>query len=100
MFLLRLLKRLIYLAIFGSILYASSGYVKIHGKPARQYADEFFASTLWKEGSKDLRTWLGAVLRFAGDKVEEGISVNDEAKLKEIIEGDLRQQVEQVKNDH
>ncbi|MBI2344401.1 MAG: hypothetical protein HYV02_08735 [Deltaproteobacteria bacterium] len=97
MFLWRWFKRLIYLAIFGAILYAASGYIDIHGKPARVYADEFFRSDLWTEGTKDLRTWMAALLRVASKKIEEGVTPEDQEKLNAIIENDLREQIEGVK---
>ncbi len=88
---------MIIMALLVGGLYAASDYVDIHGVPARVKIDTFFHSSLWREGVKDMRTWLAAVLRVAGDKVEEGISSDDEQQLKNVIESDLRKQIEGVK---
>lgn len=98
MFLFRWLKRLVFLVILAGGLYAASGYVKIHGEPAKVHADRFFKSELWKEGSKDLRTWLASVLKLAGQKVEEGITPAEQNKLNELIESDLKQQIQGIKS--
>jgi hypothetical protein len=97
MFLWRWFKRAVFLVAIGLVGFAVSGYVDIHGKPARIYAQEFFASELWKEGVKDMRTWAASVLRVASHKIEEGVTPEDQAKLKSIIEGDLRNHIEGVK---
>lgn len=93
MFIFRFIRRMFYLAIFSGIVFYGSRYVTIEGKSARAWADEFFASAEWKEGSKDLRTWIGALLKLAGDKVQEGITPKDEAALRSVIANDLKQQL-------
>lgn len=97
MFLWRWFKRGMSLAIFAGVLYAVSGYVDIHGKPARAYVEGFFTSELWQEGTKDMRTWLAAVLRVASTKIEEGVTPAEQEQLDQLIESDLRKQIEGVK---
>ena len=99
MFLFRWLKRLVFFAILAGGLYVASGYVKIHGEPARAHADRFFKSELWKEGSKDLRTWLASVLKLAGEKVGEGITPEEQHKLNELIKSDLKSQIQGIKSE-
>lgn len=98
MFLWRWCKKLIFLGILAAIAYAVSGYVNFHGRPVRQQAQEFFASSLWREGVKDMRTWVAAVLRLATDKVEEGIEPADQEKLKAVIEEDLEARINAIKS--
>lgn len=93
MFLFRWIRKLIFLAILSGVAYYGSSYVNYHGTPVRKLADDFFKSAAWIEGSKDLRTWLAALLRMAGDKVQEGITPQDEKQLRQVIESDLRKQV-------
>ncbi len=93
MFILRFIRRLIYLAIFSGVVYVGSNYVKIEGTPIRKWADDFFHSQAWIEGSKDLRTWVGALLKLAGEKVQEGITPNDEAALRNVIATDVQKQL-------
>ena len=93
MFIFRWIRKLIFLAILAGVAYFGSSYVNYHGTPVRKIADDFLHSKEWIEGSKDLRTWLCALLRMAGDKVQEGITPQDEQKLRQVIESDLRKQV-------
>lgn len=97
MFLWRLTKRLIFWAGFVGAVYLASGYVNIHGRPARQHAETFLRSELWHEGVKDMRTWLAAILKVAGEKVEEGITEEDRAQLNHVIEADLESQIRALK---
>lgn len=97
MFLWRLVKRLIFWAGFAGALYLASGYVEIHGRPARAHAETFLQSELWHEGVKDMRTWLAAILKVAGEKVEEGITEDDRVQLDQVIEADLESQIRALK---
>lgn len=97
MFLWRWFKRLVSLAMLAGVLYAASGYIDIHGKPARSYLEGFLRSELWHEGTKDMRTWLAAVLRVASTKIEEGVTPAEQEQLDQLIESDLRKQIEGVK---
>ena len=89
MFLWRWFKKLCGFALFCAVIYVASSYVNVHGKPARTYIDEFFASELWQEGKRDLLTWAAAILHFAGDKVEEGITAADMKQLDDLIDIDV-----------
>ncbi len=97
MFLWRWFKRMVTLVMMAAILYAASGYINIHGKPARTYVEGFLKSELWQEGTKDMRTWLAAVLRGASTKIEEGVTPQEQKKLDQLIESDLGKQIETVK---
>lgn len=97
MFLWRWFKKLVSLAVFLGVVYVGSGFVKYEGKPARQYADEFFRSELWHEGVKDFRTWAAQALRLASSKIEEGITPADQQQLNKVIEDDLQKQIEGAK---
>lgn len=94
MFLFTWVKRLVFFAMFWGMIYLGSGYVDYHGKPVRSYVDDFFASDLWQEGKTDLLTWAAAVLHFAGDKVQEGITEADMKKLDDLISADMNLEVE------
>lgn len=99
MFLWRWFKRLAFFVLFALIAYVASGKVMWHGRPARDHVITFFQSTQWKEGMKDLRMWLGALLQVAGKKIEEGVTAEDQKKLDLIIEQDLQKHIEGMKSE-
>lgn len=99
MFIFRFIKNIIFWAGLLAALYFASAHVEIHGKPARQYADEFFKSDLWHEGVKDMKTWASAIFKAAGEKVEESITPEDQQELNNVIESDLKLQLKQIKTD-
>ncbi|MBI2346523.1 MAG: hypothetical protein HYV03_06540 [Deltaproteobacteria bacterium] len=96
MFLFRWIKRLIFLTLLAGVAYVAGGYISWHGRPARDQVIGFFRSALWKEGVKDMRVWLGALLQTAGKKIEEGVTPEDQRKLDSLIERDLKQQIESL----
>ena len=88
MFLLRMLKRLVFFVIFVVALFWAANY-KIHGKPLYEVAKGFLTSGGYKEGMKDLRSFLGGFLKTMGEQIQEDVTDDEKKQLDKVIKKQL-----------
>lgn len=91
MFILRGLKKLIYLAILGVLVYLAAHY-PMHGKPLYQAARDTIGTKGFGETLKDLRQLFGGFLKSVGEELQENVSEQDQKALQNVIEKELKKE--------
>jgi hypothetical protein len=88
MFIFRWIKRILFLGLLifaGWYLYTNTSL----GPKVRQYYNHFTGSDVIKEGSRDIRTWAGELLKGAGENLQDGITDEDRSELNKLFEEKL-----------
>lgn len=91
MFILRGLKKLIYLAILGVLVYLAAHY-PVKGKPLYQVARNTVGVKGFGETLKDLRQLFGGILKSVGEEMQEDVSEQDQKALQNVIEKELKKE--------
>ena len=63
---------------------------KVGGKPLYKVAQDYIATGDYKEGFKDLRTFLGGFLKTMGEQIQEDVSDKDKKQLDKLIQDQLK----------
>lgn len=90
MFLLRLVKKLFFLAIFAALVFWAANY-KVQGRPLYQVAKDIFRSGSFKEGMKDARMLVGGFLKSVGEEIQENVTEEDKKELDSLIKKKVRE---------
>lgn len=89
MFILRGLKRLILLCLLGGLLFLAAHY-PVNDVPLYKKAKTFFTSQGFQQGWKDLKLFLGGLLRSVGEEMQEDVSESDRKALEKEIQNHLK----------
>lgn len=90
MFILRGLKRLVFLVVFVVLGYLAAHY-PVNGQPLYKVARQFFTSQGFEQGMKDLKMFLGSFLKSVGEEIQEDVTEADRKQLDSLIEKQMEE---------
>ena len=90
MFMLRGLKNLILLVVFGALIFWAANY-KVQGRPLYKIAGGFIQSGNFKEGFKDMKMFVGGFLKSVGEEIQENVTKEDQKQLDNLIKEKAQQ---------
>lgn len=89
MFILRGIKRLVVLALFGGLVYMASFY-PVRGVPIYLVVKQYVTAKGISQGFKDLKMLFGGLLKSVGEEIQENVTDQDKRELESVIQNDLQ----------